>query len=47
MIKHYVVAMFPLSSDGEQVDQVLAIEDLVLDLLETERLPMSELVEKD
>jgi len=26
---------------------VLAIEDLELDLLETERLPVSEIVEKD
>ena len=46
MIKPYVVGMFPLSSDGEQVDQVLAIEDLELDLLETERLPASEIVDK-
>ncbi|HET6160925.1 MAG TPA: PAS domain-containing protein [Dongiaceae bacterium] len=46
MIKPYVVAMFPLSSDGAQVDQVLAIEDLELDLLEVERLPASEVVEK-
>ena len=43
--KSYVVAMFPLSSDGARVDQVLAIEDLELDLLETDRLPMSEIVD--
>jgi hypothetical protein len=36
--------MFPLSSDGERVDQVLAIEDLELDLLEVERLPASEVM---
>ncbi len=42
VIKPYVVAMFPLSSDGEQVDQVIAIEDLDLDLLEVDRLPPSE-----
>jgi len=47
VIKPYVCAMFPLSSDGEHVDQVLAIEDLELDLLEAERLPASELVKKD
>lgn len=41
VIKPYVVAMFPLSSDGVQVDQVVAIEDLELDLLEVERLPPS------
>lgn len=41
VIKPYVVAMFPLSSDGSIVDQVLAIEDLELDLLEVERLPPS------
>lgn len=45
MTKSYVVAMFPLSSDGARVDQVLAIEDLELDLLETDRLPMSEIVD--
>lgn len=39
--KPYVVAMFPLSSDGVTVDQVLAIEDLELDLLEVDRLPPS------
>jgi hypothetical protein len=42
--KPYVCAMFPLSSDGERVDQVLAIEDLELDLLEVERLPASEVM---
>ncbi len=41
VIKPYVVAMFPLSSDGVTVDQCLAIEDLELDLLEVERLPPS------
>ncbi|MGH6894045.1 MAG: PAS domain-containing protein [Dongiaceae bacterium] len=46
VIKPYVCAMFPLSSDGERVDQVLAIEDLELDLLEVERLPPSAVVEK-
>jgi hypothetical protein len=46
VIKPYVVAMFPLSSDGKQVDQVLAIEDLELDLLEVERLPASEVARK-
>jgi hypothetical protein len=46
VVKPYVVAMFPLSSDGERVDQVLAIEDLELDLLEVERLPASEVVKK-
>jgi hypothetical protein len=46
VMKPYVCAMFPLSSDGERVDQVLAIEDLELDLLEVERLPASEVVEK-
>jgi hypothetical protein len=46
VVKPYVVAMFPLSSDGERVDQVLAIEDLELDLLESERLPASEIVDK-
>ena len=46
VIKPYVCAMFPLSSDGERVDQVLAIEDLELDLLEAERLPASEVVKK-
>ena len=44
VVKPYVCAMFPLSSDGERVDQVLAIEDLELDLLEVERLPASELM---
>lgn len=42
--KPYVVAMFPLSSDGTRVDQVISIEDLDLDLLEVERLPPSEVV---
>lgn len=46
VIKPYVVAMFPLSSDGTQVDQIIAIEDLDLDLLEVERLPPSEVVPK-
>ena len=46
VVKPYVVAMFPLSNDGVRVDQVLAIEDLELDLLEAERLPASEVVEK-
>jgi hypothetical protein len=41
VIKPYVVAMFPLSSDGVMVDQCLAIEDLELDLLEVDRLPPS------
>ena len=41
VIKPYVVAMFPLSTDGVTVDQVLAIEDLELDLLEVDRLPPS------
>jgi len=41
VIKPYVVAMFPLSSDGRTVDQCLAIEDLELDLLEVDRLPPS------
>jgi hypothetical protein len=41
VIKPYVVAMFPLSSDGTTVDQCLAIEDLELDLLEVDRLPPS------
>jgi len=41
VVKPYVVAMFPLSSDGVTVDQCLAIEDLELDLLEVERLPPS------
>lgn len=44
VIKPYVVAMFPLSSDGERVDQVIAIEDLELEDLEVERLPPSEVV---
>jgi hypothetical protein len=46
VIKPYVVAMFPLSSDGEQVDQIIAIEDLDLDLLEVDRLPPSEVTPK-
>jgi hypothetical protein len=46
VIKPYVVAMFPLSSDGESVDQVIAIEDLDLDLLEVDRLPPSEVTPK-
>ena len=46
VIKPYVCAMFPLSNDGERVDQVLAIEDLELDLLEAERLPASAVAEK-
>jgi len=46
VIKPYVVAMFPLSSDGETVDQIIAIEDLDLDLLEVERLPPSEVAPK-
>jgi hypothetical protein len=46
VVKPYVVAMFPLSSDSETVDQVLAIEDLELDLMEAERLPVSEIVDK-
>ena len=46
VIKPYVCAMFPLSNDGENVDQVLAIEDLELDLLEAERLPASAVAEK-
>ena len=46
VIKPYIVAMFPLSSDGERVDQVLAIEDLELDLMEAERLPASAIVDK-
>ncbi len=46
VIKPYVVAMFPLSSDGETVDQIIAIEDLDLDLLEVERLPPSEVAAK-
>ncbi len=46
VIKPYVCALFPLSNDGERVDQVLAIEDLELDLLEAERLPASAVVEK-
>ena len=41
VIKPYVVAMFPLSSDGLTVDQCLAVEDLELDLLEVDRLPPS------
>lgn len=44
VVKPYVVAMFPLSSDGRRVDQVISIEDLDLDLLEVERLPPSEVV---
>jgi hypothetical protein len=46
VVKPYVCAMFPLSNDGARVDQVLAIEDLELDLIEAERLPASEVVEK-
>ena len=46
VVKPYVCALFPLSSDGARVDQVLAIEDLELDLLESERLPASEVVGK-
>jgi hypothetical protein len=46
VVKPYVVAMFPLSSDGETVDQVIAIEDLDLDMLEVERLPPSEVTPK-
>jgi hypothetical protein len=46
VVKPYVCAMFPLSNDGARVDQVLAIEDLELDLLEAERLPASEVMEK-
>ena len=41
VVKPYIAAMFPLSSDGVTVDQVLTIEDLELDLLEVERLPPS------
>jgi hypothetical protein len=41
VVKPYIAAMFPLSSDGVIVDQVLTIEDLELDLLEVERLPPS------
>ena len=41
VVKPYIAAMFPLSSDGAIVDQVLTIEDLELDLLEVERLPPS------
>ncbi len=46
VVKPYVVAMFPLSSDGDKVDQIIAIEDLDLDLLEVERLPPSEVAAK-
>jgi hypothetical protein len=46
VMKPYVCAMFPLSSDGARVDQVLAIEDLELDLLEAERLPVSAVAHK-
>src|SRR5262245_62159149 len=46
VVKPYVVAMFPLSSDGSVVDQVIAIEDLELDMLEVERLPPSEVTQK-
>ena len=38
--------LLPLSSDGETVDQVIAIEDLDLDLLEVDRLPPSEVTPK-
>ena len=41
VVKPYIAAMFPLSTDGIVVDQVLTIEDLELDLLEVERLPPS------
>lgn len=36
-VKPYVVALLPLSTDGIEVDQTIALEDLVLDPLEAMR----------